>query len=121
TSLHMPRLDWQMWFAALGECRGNAWFVAFQQRLLLGSEPVVALLERAPSGSVRYTRSTRYQYQFAKDAVWQRAVERQDCPTRSRAGFVVVDERGTYGAKKVGDCSLVDGRDRLSEAGGERW
>ena len=25
---HQPRLDWQMWFAALGTPRENPWFVA---------------------------------------------------------------------------------------------
>src|SRR5262249_21139061 len=29
TGLHMPRLDWQMWFAALGSRRENTWFVSF--------------------------------------------------------------------------------------------
>ena len=26
---HMPRLDWQMWFAALGGCEDSPWFQAF--------------------------------------------------------------------------------------------
>ena len=46
--LHMPRLDWQMWFAALTpRCRGN-WSVAFVRRLLEGSAPVKALLAHDP-------------------------------------------------------------------------
>src|SRR5262249_42240173 len=32
--LHMPRLDWQMWFAALSDWRSQTWFTAFLVRLL---------------------------------------------------------------------------------------
>ncbi|NOR81030.1 MAG: lipase maturation factor family protein, partial [Methyloprofundus sp.] len=31
---HQPRLDWQMWFAALGTPRKDAWFDSFQDKLL---------------------------------------------------------------------------------------
>ena len=31
---HQPRLDWQMWFAALGEYKNNPWFVNLLWRLL---------------------------------------------------------------------------------------
>ena len=44
TTPHMPRLDWQMWFAALaGDCRSQRWFFAFEQRLLEGSPDVLGL------------------------------------------------------------------------------
>ena len=34
TTPHMPRLDWQLWFAALsGDCRLQPWFIRFEQRL----------------------------------------------------------------------------------------
>jgi hypothetical protein len=26
---HQPRLDWQMWFAALGSYQNNSWFISF--------------------------------------------------------------------------------------------
>jgi lipase maturation factor 1 len=45
---HMPRLDWQMWFAALGSCDQNPWFLRFQERLLQGSAPVLGLMEKDP-------------------------------------------------------------------------
>ena len=41
---HQPRLDWQMWFAALGRYNENAWFVAFVDRLLRGTPEVWGLL-----------------------------------------------------------------------------
>ena len=45
---HQPRLDWQMWFAALGSYRTNRWFVEFIERLLRGSPEVLGLLEENP-------------------------------------------------------------------------
>ena len=52
TTPHMPRLDWQMWFAALaGDCRSQGWFLAFERRLLEGSPEVLGLLrETLPTG-----------------------------------------------------------------------
>ena len=33
---HQPRLDWQMWFAALGSYQNNPWLVHLVYRLLIG-------------------------------------------------------------------------------------
>ncbi len=33
---HQPRLDWQMWFAALGHHQNNPWLVHMVRKLLLG-------------------------------------------------------------------------------------
>jgi lipase maturation factor 1 len=64
-----PRLDWQMWFAALGNFREpqNRWFVRFVTRLLEGSADVEALLERNPfpAKPPRYVRATAYEYTFS--------------------------------------------------------
>nr|XP_020633600.1 lipase maturation factor 2 [Pogona vitticeps] len=35
---HQPRLDWQMWFAALGHHTHSPWFTSFVYRLLQGKE-----------------------------------------------------------------------------------
>jgi lipase maturation factor 1 len=63
---HQPRLDWQMWFAALGDYRQNGWFIGFLIRLLQGSPPVLALLRRNPfpDGPPSYVRAVLYQYRF---------------------------------------------------------
>ena len=45
---HQPRLDWQMWFAALGTPRENPWFVALVYRLLQGSHEVNGLARKQP-------------------------------------------------------------------------
>jgi hypothetical protein len=45
---HQPRLDWQMWFAALGGYWQNRWILQFMTRLLEGAEPVLRLLGTNP-------------------------------------------------------------------------
>jgi hypothetical protein len=64
---HQPRLDWQMWFAALGTYRHNPWFVSFLERLLRNTPEVTNLLERNPfpQDPPRYVRAQLYEYRFA--------------------------------------------------------
>jgi len=45
---HQPRVDWQMWFAALGTPQQNPWFGGLIVRLLQGSRDVSRLLARNP-------------------------------------------------------------------------
>ena len=61
---HQPRLDWQMWFAALGYPPG--WFPRFVVRLLEGSPEVLALLERNPfpARPPRFVRALLYDYKM---------------------------------------------------------
>ncbi|XP_059916112.1 lipase maturation factor 2a isoform X2 [Gadus macrocephalus] len=42
---HQPRLDWQMWFAALGPHSQAPWFTSLMYRLLQGNSDVVELLQ----------------------------------------------------------------------------
>ena len=67
---HQPRLDWQMWFAALGTYRHNPWFVRFLERLLRGTPEVTALLARNPfpQDPPRYVRARLYEYRFTTSA-----------------------------------------------------
>jgi lipase maturation factor 1 len=64
-----PRLDWQMWFAALGSFRQpqNRWFLNFIAKLLDGSPEVEGLLERNPfpDHPPRYVRAVVYEYSFS--------------------------------------------------------
>ncbi|MBI4371529.1 MAG: lipase maturation factor family protein [Elusimicrobia bacterium] len=64
---HMPRLDWQMWFAALGPPEASPWLGNLLYRILQGSEPVKALLGPDPLSGRRplYVRATLYSYSFA--------------------------------------------------------
>ena len=65
----MPRLDWQMWFAALaGDCRAAPWFLRFEQRLLSGTPEVLALLRENPfpDRPPRYIRARLSLYTFTR-------------------------------------------------------
>ena len=61
-----PRLDWQMWFAALGTWRDNPWFISFCVRLLQGSPQVLSLLDGNPfpEKPPEYVRARLYEYHF---------------------------------------------------------
>ncbi len=63
---HQPRLDWQMWFAALGSYRNNPWFVNFCVRLMQGSPQVLALMGKNPfpKAPPKYIRAVVYDYTF---------------------------------------------------------
>ncbi len=81
---HQPRLDWQMWFAALGDYTANPWFANFMVRLLQGSPAVLALLDKNPfpGAPPRYVRAMLYDYRFSDWAApsaggswWQRELK----------------------------------------------
>ena len=63
---HQPRVDWQMWFAALGDLRQHPWLIQMMQRLLEGSEPVMGLLgyNPFPDAPPRYVRAVIATYTF---------------------------------------------------------
>jgi predicted DCC family thiol-disulfide oxidoreductase YuxK len=93
---HQPRLDWQMWFAALGDFRQNPWFVSLMMRLLEGSPPVLALLDGNPfpEGPPKYVRARLYEYRFADERThattgqwWVREPAGWYFPTVSLADF----------------------------------
>ncbi len=64
---HMPRLDWQMWFAALGPRRAGPWLEGLMRGLLRGTTSVVGLLENNPFADdpPRRVRLAYYRYRFA--------------------------------------------------------
>jgi predicted DCC family thiol-disulfide oxidoreductase YuxK len=64
---HQPRLDWQMWFAALDDPRRLRWFALFLERVLKGEPAVIALLARNPfpDKPPRYLRAKFYAYTFS--------------------------------------------------------
>ena len=85
---HMPRLDWQMWFAALGTYRDRPWFLSFIVRLLQGSPAVEDLLavNPFPGQPPRYVRALIYDYRFAdrdekgRGVWWKRRLKGTYCP-----------------------------------------
>ncbi len=64
---HQPRLDWQMWFAALGTQDQHPWFSRLLQRLLENSPEVIALLgtNPFPDKPPHYVRALLYEYRYA--------------------------------------------------------
>ncbi len=92
---HQPRLDWQMWFAALGNYRQNPWLVNFCVRLLQGSPDVLALMGKNPfpNAPPRYIRAVVYEYHFcdfqerrAEGVWWKREYQGQYLPPISLSG-----------------------------------
>ncbi|MDP3504392.1 MAG: lipase maturation factor family protein [Myxococcales bacterium] len=86
-----PRLDWQMWFASLGTCSQNPWFLSFQLHLLQGTPEVLALMRVNPFVTTppKYLRSTTWEYRFAplnqKGVWWQRTETGPYCPALALA------------------------------------
>jgi predicted DCC family thiol-disulfide oxidoreductase YuxK len=89
---HQPRLDWQMWFAALGTPRENPWLGGLIVRLLQGSPAVSGLLAKNPfpRDPPRYIRAMFYRYRFTTlrehqqtGAWWKREELREYLPTVS--------------------------------------
>ena len=67
---HQPRLDWQMWFAALEDPQSLPWFWHFVQRLLENEPTVTALLEKAPfpDRPPVYIRAQFYEYTYSSSS-----------------------------------------------------
>lgn len=63
---YQPRLDWQMWFAALSNYQNSPWVVNFMVRLLQGSPQVLGLLEKNPfpQAPPKYIRAEVFEYRF---------------------------------------------------------
>jgi hypothetical protein len=75
-----PRLDWQMWFAALGSYQESPWFSNFMIRLLQGEPNVLRLLEYNPfpKAPPKYVRARIFLYHFThfgERAWWSREEE----------------------------------------------
>ncbi len=102
---HQPRLDWQMWFAALGAYPRSPWFFSFAKRLLEGSTSVLALVEKNPfpESPPRLVRAVLYDYRFTSfselgsaRAWWHRKKKGLYCPvlTLDADGRLQVYTRG---------------------------
>jgi hypothetical protein len=79
---YQPRLDWQMWFAALGTYEENSWVGGLMYRLMTGELKVLELMDPPPfPAPPRYLRALVYDYRFTTPeerartgAVWQRTL-----------------------------------------------
>ncbi|MEQ1508431.1 MAG: lipase maturation factor family protein, partial [Myxococcota bacterium] len=87
---HMPRIDWQLWFAGLGTCRENPWVIRWMQRVVDGSPAVLRTFADGTfdDGPPDQVRAEAVRYTFAPPGapvVWER------------------EDRGPYCAGVVGD------------------
>jgi hypothetical protein len=92
---HQPRLDWQMWFAALGAPEQNVWVFQLMKNLTNGNRETGALFESFDhTNPPRHVRALLYRYRFTTPAEkrgagnwWARELVGQYGPTIDRAGF----------------------------------
>ena len=93
---HQPRLDWSMWFAALGSQRDRVVAERLAAALLRNEPSVLALLARNPfpDKPPQFLRATLYQYRFTDSAErkrsgawWSREMRRAYLPTVSLRDF----------------------------------
>ena len=98
---YQPRLDWQMWFAALGPWRRSPWFLGFMGKILEGNRDVLALLgeDPFPESPPQYLRALIYEYRFtdraerdATGAWWTRKLLGLYCPVLSLSKEAAKDD-----------------------------
>jgi predicted DCC family thiol-disulfide oxidoreductase YuxK len=86
---HQPRLDWQLWFAALsGNYQADPWTGNLVVRLLQGRSSVLGLLDSSPfSKPPKFIRVSLYDYWFTTaaerretGAIWNRRYNRPYLP-----------------------------------------
>lgn len=74
---HLPRLDWMMWFAALGPFdQSRQWLLRFERRLLEAEPSVLALLQPAPLDGDRplAVRAVAWRYRFSSASERDRGI-----------------------------------------------
>ncbi|HZP91544.1 MAG TPA: lipase maturation factor family protein, partial [Burkholderiales bacterium] len=109
---HQPRLDWQMWFAALGEANDSPWVARFLVRLLENSPPVLALLadNPFPENPPVAVRANLYRYRFGtaeerrRGVWWEREPAGMFYPPAGKAQL----ERGPSAPGATRPRTLID-------------
>uniref|UniRef100_A0A672IK43 Lipase maturation factor n=1 Tax=Salarias fasciatus TaxID=181472 RepID=A0A672IK43_SALFA len=129
---HQPRLDWQMWFAALGPQNQAPWFSSLMQRLLQGKADVIKLIQtdvsqypfhRQPPA---YLRAHRYRYWFTEPKAdgsyperwWRRVYDEEFYPTVHLGHTFLESMLSQYGLK---DKSAPRRLSNSSTARAVRW
>lgn len=76
---YQPRIDWQIWFAAMQMPEHNPWLIHMIWKLLHNDKDTLSLIEKNPFPDMppKYIRVSYYHYKFAPlnnkdDAVWER-------------------------------------------------
>ncbi|XP_019934939.1 lipase maturation factor 2a [Paralichthys olivaceus] len=110
---HQPRLDWQMWFAALGPHTQAPWFTSLMYRLLQGKRDVIELIQTDVSQypfhqqPPAYVRAHRYRYWFTLPKAdgsypqrwWRRVYDEEFYPTVHLGNTALESLLNQYGLK----------------------
>ena len=86
---YQPRIDWQIWFAAMESPGQNPWMLAFIKKLLNNDKNTLRLIAKNPfpDKPPKYIRVSHYIYKFAKPGsktVWERELIGQWLPPLSK-------------------------------------
>ncbi|KAM6936764.1 lipase maturation factor 2a [Xenentodon cancila] len=110
---HQPRLDWQMWFAALGPHTQAQWFTSLMYKLLQGKTDVIELIQTDVSKypfhqqPPAYLRAHRYRYWFTEPKAdssypqrwWRRVYEEEFYPIVHLGNTFLESMLNQYGLK----------------------
>lgn len=115
---HQPRLDWQMWFAALGPSTQSPWFSSLVRRLLQGKRDVIKLIQRDETQypfiaqPPVYIRAHRYKYWFTEPKEdgslpprWWRRIYVEEFYPPVRLGDAVLEDTLTQHGLNIKDKS----------------
>jgi hypothetical protein len=85
---YQPRIDWQIWFAAMQSPVQNQWMLTFIKKLLENDKTTLGLIAKNPfpKEPPRKIRVSRYIYKFAKPhsgKIWERTYTGQWLPPLS--------------------------------------
>uniref|UniRef100_A0A8C5DUB9 Lipase maturation factor n=1 Tax=Gouania willdenowi TaxID=441366 RepID=A0A8C5DUB9_GOUWI len=100
---HQPRLDWQMWFAALGA--SAPWFTSLVYRLLQGKPDVIELIQTDVSQypfhqqPPTYVRAHRYRYCSHQARWWRRVYDEEFYPMVHLGHTYLENMLSRYGLK----------------------
>jgi len=86
---YQPRIDWQIWFAAMESPGQNPWMFTFIKKLLNNDKNTLKLIAKNPfpDKEPKYIRVSHYIYKFAKPGsktVWERELIGQWLPPLSK-------------------------------------
>ncbi|KAK0055173.1 lipase maturation factor 2 isoform X2 [Biomphalaria pfeifferi] len=86
---HQPRLDWQMWFAALSNYQNNPWFLNLVYRLLQNEPDVLDLMgpNPFPNKPPKYIRAFLYHYHFTSP---------KDCKGKTKCNWWKREKKSEY-------------------------
>lgn len=92
---YQPRIDWQIWFAAMQRPEQNPWLIHLIWKLLDNDKDALSLLANNPfpDKAPKYIRVQFYKYEFTKpgesEAIWKRTYVGQWLPplSKSTQGF----------------------------------